>query len=706
MKPHKFLLCICVMLTSLILYSQSPADIKEIQKRSNLARLKQLSIELKEKSQKSLQKALQYARSKNWPLVKTIENGDKAYLIGVTDDGKPMYAYALNDGAATTIRTNRLHTNGGLGLNLQGDSMNVGLWDQGRARPDHELFTGRVTVMDPSTNTTNINHSTHVAGTLIGADLGPAKRRVRGMAFMATLDDYDWNDDVSEMATAAANGLLLSNHSYTFYPFGYAYDFRSYDIDDVTFNAPYYLPVLACGNGGVSTPSLPAYLANEGIAKNGIAVGNIYELRNYVSPSDVVIYAGSSFGPTDDYRVKPDLVSKGQGVYSSVATTTTSYDLGFGTSMAAPGIAGTLLLLQQHYHNINSSFMLSHTLKNVALHTADEAGANPGPDYRHGWGLMNAEFAANTITHRGKSAIIREDTIANHDTLIQTVTASGIGPLKVSICWTDRPPGDYYSYPTATKLINDLDIRVSDGTNTYYPWKINQSNVTGAALNNGDNDRDNFERIDIPGASFGDVYTITITHKNNLYDDLPQSFSLVVTGITNCDLGDPTLTITSPITSSVDHTGYDLITASSAISDGITVNFKANANVLNSGFVVNRGGSSGYFLAVAGPCEDDEEMLRSVTKKEEAVSVLPEETTTDASANCVPNPSDGSFKVYIKNMKEGVLQIVDVSGRPVHVTNFKNTNVIDVNLQHVARGIYFVRIAAQNGTIVKKIIIK
>jgi hypothetical protein len=248
------------------------------------------------------------------------------------------------------------------------------------------------------------------------------------------------------------------------------------------------------------------------------------------------------------------------------------------------------------------------------------------------------------------------------------------------------------------------DIRVSDGTTTYYPWKIDQSNPGGAALNNGDNDRDNFERIDIPGASFGDTYTITITHKGNLFEGDPQYFSLVVTGITNCDPGDPTLTISSPITSSVDHEGYELITASSAISNGLTVNFKANANVLNTGFVVDRSGSSNYFLAMAGPCEDDEEMLRSV-KKEKKPFIVPA-TTTEVTVECVPNPSDGTFKVYMNNIKAGSLQVVDISGRPVYNTNFKNTNMIDMNLRHVAKGVYFVRIATQNDTIVKKVIIR
>ena len=34
------------------------------------------------------------------------------------------------------------------------------------------------------------------------------------MAYEADLDAYDWNFDSAEMAAAAADGLLVSNHSY------------------------------------------------------------------------------------------------------------------------------------------------------------------------------------------------------------------------------------------------------------------------------------------------------------------------------------------------------------------------------------------------------------------------------------------------------------------------------------------------------------
>ena len=65
--------------------------------------------------------------------------------------------------------------------------------------------------------------------------------------------------------------------------------------------------------------------------------------------------------------------------------------------MASPNIAGSMLLLQQHYNDKNGVFMRAATLKGLSLHTADDAGSI-GPDPSFGWGLMNTMAAANTIS--------------------------------------------------------------------------------------------------------------------------------------------------------------------------------------------------------------------------------------------------------------------------------------------------------------------
>jgi hypothetical protein len=47
-----------------------------------------------------------------------------------------------------------------------------------------------------------------------------------------------------------------------------------------------------------------------------------------------------------------------------------------GTSMAAPAITGLIVLLQQHYKNVNNVFMKAATVRGFFCHSADEAGAS------------------------------------------------------------------------------------------------------------------------------------------------------------------------------------------------------------------------------------------------------------------------------------------------------------------------------------------
>ncbi len=48
--------------------------------------------------------------------------------------------------------------------------------------------------------------------------------------------------------------------------------------------------------------------------------------------------------------------------------------------MSAPSVAGSLILLQQHYEDLHGTgnYMKAATLKALVIHTADEAGTYPG----------------------------------------------------------------------------------------------------------------------------------------------------------------------------------------------------------------------------------------------------------------------------------------------------------------------------------------
>jgi len=566
---------------------------------TNTRLLRQAAVDFKIKYEANYARAMQLAKEKSWPLSYHTRNGQRAVLVGVNDFNMPKYYISYNNTiAAATTRANQLWSGGRTGFNLSGSSDNlknkIGMWDAGTILTTHVELNGRVTLKDNPVNDDN-DHSTHVAGTLIAQGVNPS---AKGMAYGAKgLVAYDYQNDESEMFNEAPN-LLLSNHSYGLvcgwnynseqsrwefygdfgenedYKFGY-YNSESQHIDSIAYNAPYYLIVKAAGNNRSSNgPAVgqPYYRYNaqgqmtsagtrpSGIsdndgydiipadngAKNILTVGAVYGIpAGYTRKEDVVMSSFSSWGPTDDGRIKPDVVADGINVLSSISTSTTSYASLSGTSMATPNATGSLFLLQELYSKLkgSTSFLRSATLRGLAIHTADEAGSYPGPDYRFGWGLLNVEKAANLINtavannnSATSPALMLENTLAQGQTFTTTVVASGNGPLRATICWTDvKGPVDLVNKLNnrTKRLVNDLDIRITKGSGTsqvtYLPWTLDVNNPANAAVP-GDNITDNVERIDIDTAVVpGTTYTITVTHKNTLVR-APQAYSLLVSG--------------------------------------------------------------------------------------------------------------------------------------------------------------------------------
>ncbi len=483
------------------------------------------------------QKALELAAIYGWEETMEMPNGGIAVLVGVHENGNPKYYVTHNREGGITTRTNRVHTGGSAGLDLNGENMVLAVWDGGKVRTTHPLLENRVQQMDGATDFSD--HATHVSGTMVGTgDIisGAAK----GMAPLATMDAYDFLADTGEMVNAAASGILVSNHSYgmniqnaSLWMLGY-YDNNARGVDNISYNAPYYLSVWSAGNDRQSGVN-PGdggydYLTDRGVAKNNVVVAAVNEVLNYTGPGSVIMSGFSSWGPTDDGRIKPDVSAKGVNMYSSVGAS--GYANYSGTSMSAPNTSGSLILLQQHYHDITDTYMLSSTLRGLALHTVDEAGTTVGPDYRFGWGLLNIERAAEVISSMGTESVVFEEELFPGDVYTFTVQADGTNDLVASITWTD-PPGPILTpgiedNPTPV-LVNDLDIRVSqDGGATFFPWKLDPANFSAPATT-GDNIVDNIEKIEIPGAS--GEYIIRVSHKLPSLTNGSQVFSLIVTGI-------------------------------------------------------------------------------------------------------------------------------------------------------------------------------
>lgn len=529
------------LFSSFIAFSQTPNEIKKIVSTYNSDSINYYINYFKEENFNRLERLKNYFDENE--ISSTFYKNGNLFQIYDVKDNDIIYAQTLNAGSSSTIKANRLYNGGSLGLNIQGQNMTVAVWDAGSARITHNEFpNNKVVASDFASD--NL-HATHVTGTIVAQGI---QANVRGIAFDALANSYDWNDDITEMTTAASNGLLISNHSYwigsslSTWILG-AYDIRARTLDIVCSQATNYLPVVAAGNdrNDFSNTVLGPHLNQKGgfnlirgqaNAKNVMTVGAVEQVSNYTGPSSVNMSTFSSWGPTDDGRIKPDIVAKGVLVRSTLNTSDSATGFLDGTSMASPAVSGGLLLLQQYHNTVFNNYMKAATLKSLALHSADEAGFYPGPDYMFGWGLFNIEKAANIITKASQNIeIIEENALNTGLSYTKNIATDGLSPLMASIGWTDRPGSANSTNlidPENSNLINDLDIRIFKDGIEYFPWTLDPSSPSSQAVQSNDNFRDNFEKIQIDNPVAG-IYQISVTHKGNLVGNL-QNYTLIVSG--------------------------------------------------------------------------------------------------------------------------------------------------------------------------------
>jgi hypothetical protein len=555
----------------------------------------------------------------------------------------PNILATFNEQAADSINADQVWTGGGLGLNLNGAGVTVGMWDGGSVRASHEDFrtiqsnagSTRVTNYDPAAID---GHATHVAGT-IGAHGYYIAGGVdtRGMANAVAIRSRDFNNDLNEMLADAQNvGLRLSNHSYGFVQgwdstrdfggsigtqyiwygnrtasgvedasFG-TYGAKSQGIDYILYENPRLLSVWAAGNdrndeapSGITSyvayfPSAPSagYLAqasgtlggagyyhvstsqyaapgrdgNGGtgydslssggqVAKNTLVVGSIIDYT--IDPQDgtaVALNAFSSFGPTDDGRLAPHVVANGDGVISTSNESDVAYAISSGTSMAAPGVTGAAALLLQHQRNLRPAGALdplSSTQKALLVHTATDVvggGAQVGPDYASGYGLVNTARAASFLTEAmSKPELTRDDHLVE-STLSQSEVFSITGlqltgsEFRATLAWTDLEAQFTQSGldDASRVLVNDLDLWVTDADgNTYYPWTLNGASPSAAAVQTGRNSLDNLEQVWFDASLLtGSIFSLHVGHTGNLFFAPgsgifgTQDFSLLFSGVT------------------------------------------------------------------------------------------------------------------------------------------------------------------------------
>ncbi|MBK0402115.1 S8 family serine peptidase [Adhaeribacter sp. BT258] len=382
--------------------------------------------------------------------------------------------------------------------NLKGDSIKIGIWDGGEVSPhvDFSPTASRLVMME--TNQPE-SHSTHVAGTIGGR--GIINPKARGMAPNAKLYSYNFNGNIqSEMfAAIPAQNLNISSHSYgstqtcgvTGAGVAYSTTSRSTDVNLNTF--PWHLHVHSAGNSQSACSGGWSTITGSGkTAKNNILVANITTTET--------INNSSSYGPVHDGRVKPEISAFGTNVLSTY-TPLNTYGTITGTSMSTPGVSGSVALLVERYKQLNSNALpISSLIKAVVCNTAQDLG-NPGPDYKFGFGRINA-LAAVKALEQNRYAVNIVATGATND--ISITVPSGTVKLKVMLTWND-PAG---AANASTALVNNLDLKVINGPTTTLPWILDKLSPTSNATRALDN-ISNIEQVTLDNPTAG-TYTLRV----------------------------------------------------------------------------------------------------------------------------------------------------------------------------------------------------
>ena len=335
---------------------------------------------------------------------------------------------------------------------------------------------------------------------------------------------FSAGNDRGEWAPVAGTPWLLNGDP----DFSYLYDPASHPPSDRRWMED-------DGQSGFGT------ISDTAAAKNVIAVGAVNDavVNGERSPAAGTMSNFSAYGPTDDGRIKPDVVGNGVGLRSASSGGDSALAVLSGTSMSAPNVTGTAALLTDLYQRIYpGESMRASMLKGLLIHTATDLG-NPGPDFRFGWGLVDGERAAALLEDDALSSSrsrLLDGRVQGEDREdVFTVSHDGSGSLKVTLCWTD-PYGERTSSHDSRErcLFHDLNLEVIGPDGTLHqpfimPWTGQWSDeLLNADAVRGVNTVDNVEQVVVDGAAAGE-YTVRVSVAGRLLE-LGQIYTVLVDG--------------------------------------------------------------------------------------------------------------------------------------------------------------------------------
>jgi len=439
--------------------------------------------------------------------------------------------------------------------------------DTGVASTIHPDFQGRLRAVigrgRPGDASDPDGHGTHTAGSILGNGAASAGQ-YRGMAYEAQLVHQSvvdangnftgiGNDIYDLFQESFSYGACIHSDSWGSDTYG-VYDSDCRSVDLFAWDNPDHLAVFASGNSGRDSNSDGVVdagaVGSPAVAKNVLAVGATendrapgsggysgytwgagWPARYKVDPikNDYLSYSATTYpyrqgmaafssrGPTQDNRIKPDVVAPGTDVVSTKSSvgyavwrdlsSNPKYCFGGGTSMSTPLVAGTAALLRQYaverggVTNPSAALLKAMLVGGSRSLAPGQYGTNASqeipfssPNNVEGWGQPDIEATVHPYRRMVRLLDRVSPAAGATNTFAISVTVSHT-PLDIALAWIDYPA----TAGAGVTRVNDLDLLVTapDGA-VLYP--------------NGRTSRDSANTVETlhVGAAQTGVYTVRV----------------------------------------------------------------------------------------------------------------------------------------------------------------------------------------------------
>lgn len=375
-----------------------------------------------------------------------------SFVDQISEPGKPE-----GDPARHLHRSNILDSDFPTGRHYDGTGIRVMVRDDGAVGP-HIDFQGR---LNQGTNYGG-GHGDIVTG-MVGAagNLDPTQRgAAKGAEIYIRNYQSDFLDGIIDLHQN--ENVLLTNSSYSD-GCNNGYNDNASTVDFQIYENPTLMHVFSAGNAGGADCNYGAG-ENWGNITGGHKIGkNVFTIGNV--QADGTLEDNSSHGPATDGRIKPDLCAN--GVMTSTAANN-QYVTTNGTSFAAPAVMGVMAQLYQAHQELNGEIPASALIKSIMLNSATDI-ENEGPDFRSGWGIVNAHRAVRCLEEQR----YLDNEIGQGENNSHNITLpNNVRQLKVMLYWAD-PEG----VPNVAKaLVNDLDLNLeAPNGDIHLPWILDET---------------------------------------------------------------------------------------------------------------------------------------------------------------------------------------------------------------------------------------